>query len=444
MSPRRLAPSRPVVRGWRLVAACLAVAVVAAWGGVAVPRAYADQYPSWADVQAARSSEAAKQAEVTAITNLVQTLKDQVKAAEDLAIKRGKENEAAQAALAVGKEKADRLAARSSALKATAEASHHEAAVVAAKLARSGDTNLTGTLLTSKARDATVLLSRLSSMGKLTATINGIYSKAAQDDNLAKAASDQATSAKDELTTLAARAQAEAEKAAAAQKQMIAALQAETAHEGELQAQLASLTSATQVTEQQYQAGVAARAAAAAAAAAAARARAQSGDAGPISSDDQALAQELMGYVNAGQLVGSYPDHIFEIRWIAEGRSVPNCGIDTSVLQAMVIAEHMFSSVGVSDINRRCTGQIEGAGIYSQHYMNGGGHAVDFYSLGGQGTNGADSNALALIRTLDNFMPYGSGLGQRQCRMSAGDEPGLRHFQDFSDTCNHLHVNDPM
>ncbi|CAM5342948.1 coiled-coil domain-containing protein [Leifsonia shinshuensis] len=444
MSPGRSALSPSVVRNWRLVAICVVVASVVAWGGLAAPKAYADNYPSWADVQAARSNEAAKQVEVTAITNLVQTLKTQVKAAEDLAIQREKENEVAQAALAVGKDKADRLAARSTALKATAEASRREAAVVGEKLARSGGPDLLGTLLTSSAGNTDALLSRLSSMGRLTATVNGIYSKAAQDDNLAKAASEQAASAKNELTVLAAKAQAEAEKAAAAQKQMIAALQAETAHEGELQAQLASLTSATAITEQQYQAGVAARAAAAAAAAAAARARARSGDAGPISSDAQALAQELMGYVDSGQLVGSYPDHIFEIRWIAEGRSVPNCGIDTSVLQAMVIAEHMFSSVGVSDINRRCTGQIEGAGIYSQHYMNGGGHAVDFYSLGGQGTNGADSNALALIRTLDNFMPYGSGLGQRQCRLNAGDEPGLRHFQDFYDTCNHLHVNDPM
>ncbi|HEU4598808.1 MAG TPA: hypothetical protein VFS26_03600 [Solirubrobacterales bacterium] len=444
MSSARPATSPSAARNWRPVAIGVVVAVVAAWGGLAAPRAYADDYPTWADVQAARSNEAAKQAEVTAITNLVESLKVQTKAAEDLAVQREKENAAAQVALAAGKEKADRLAARSSELKAQAETSHHEAAVVAEKLARSGGTNLTGTLLTSSSKNASALLARLSSMGKLTATINGIYSKAAQDDNLAKAASDQADAAKKELTALAAQAQAEAEKAAAAQKQMIAALQAQTAHEGELQAQLASLTSATAVTEQQYQAGVAARAAAAAAAAAAARARAQSGDPGPISSDSQALAQELMGYVDSGQLVGSYPDHIFEIRWIAEGRSVPNCGIDTSVLQAMVIAEHMFSSVGVSDINRRCTGQIEGAGIYSQHYMNGGGHAVDFYSLGGRATNGADSNALALIRTLDNFMPYGSGLGQRQCRMSAGDEPALHHFQDFSDTCNHLHVNDPM
>lgn len=43
----------------------------------------------------------------------------------------------------------------------------------------------------------------------------------------------------------------------------------------------------------------------------------------------------------------------------------------------------VFDQVGASDINRKCTGQIEGAGIASSHYFNGGGLAVDFYQLNG-------------------------------------------------------------
>ena len=42
----------------------------------------------------------------------------------------------------------------------------------------------------------------------------------------------------------------------------------------------------------------------------------------------------------------------------------------------------------MSDINRRCTGQIEGAGTDSSHYADGGGHAVDFYLLDGQALTG--------------------------------------------------------
>ena len=426
---------------WRLWAGLVIAVLVAASGVVTAPTAMADSYPSWGDVQAARSNEAAKQAQVNAITALISNLKTQVKAAEDAAVARERENEAAQLALTAGQDKADALTAVAAKLKIKSETSHQQAATVLAKFARTGGPNLTGTLLISKSSDRAGLLYRLSSLGKLTSTINRLYSQAAQDSNNAKAASDQAVAAKDALATLAAAAKTALAKAAQAQKDMIASLSAQTAHQNELQAQLASLTSATAMTEQQYQAGVAARAAAEAAAAAAARA---AGSSAPVSSDARAIAHELRGYVAAGQLSGSSPDHIMEIRWIAEGRSVPNCGIDTQVLQVMVIALHTFASVGVSDINRRCTGQIEGAGIYSQHYAGGGGHAVDFYSLGGSQATGADGNSLALIRVLDPRMPYGSGLGQSNCRTAAGNEPALRNFQDFYDTCNHLHINDPM
>lgn len=160
-----------------------------------------------------------------------------------------------------------------------------------------------------------------------------------------------------------------------------------------------------------------------------------------ISGNAQALAQELVQAADKGQLTGSIPDHIKEIRWIAQGNAVANCGVDTRILQVMVIAVHTFERIGVSDINRKCTGQIEGAGTESAHYNNGGGHAVDFYSLGGTTTNGADANALRLIGILDPMMPKGAGLGQKGCRTAAGDDPALANFHDFADTCNHLHVD---
>ncbi|MBB2969270.1 MULTISPECIES: coiled-coil domain-containing protein [Leifsonia] len=407
--------------------------------------AQADNYPSWNDVLAARATEAGKKAQVAAITALISGLKEKVKAAEDEAASRERDNERAQAAFTAGQDRATRLATNAASLQTQADASGKHAAAVAAKFVRTGSGNLTGTLLVSTTSNRAGLLYRLSVLGKLSSTVDKLYSQAARDSNLAKAASDQANSARDALASLAAAAKSALANAVKAQQSLISSLSAQTAHEGELEAQLASLSSATAVTEQQYQAGVAARAAAAAAAArAAAEAARQAGPNAPVASDARALAQELMGYVAAGQLSGSYPDHIMEIRWIAEGRSVPNCGIDTQVLQAIVIAMHTFSNVGVSDINRKCTGQIEGAGIYSQHYAGGGGHAVDFYSLGGRASTGADANSLALIGILDPRMPFGSGLGQSNCRAQAGNEPRLRNFQDFYDTCNHLHINDPM
>jgi hypothetical protein len=106
-----------------------------------------------------------------------------------------------------------------------------------------------------------------------------------------------------------------------------------------------------------------------------------------------------------------------------------------------VLAVREFDSVGVSDLNRKCTGQIEGAGIYSSHYKDGGGHAVDFYWLDGNGLSGADGSSLRLIALLDPLMPDGSHVGQSQCRAAAGTPVALTHWTEFEDSCSHLHVD---
>lgn len=156
-----------------------------------------------------------------------------------------------------------------------------------------------------------------------------------------------------------------------------------------------------------------------------------------VSPTVQALAVQLMGAVAAGRLVGSTPNHIPEIANLAEGKVVPNCGVDYRVLQAISIALDNFNQVGVSDINRRCTGQIEGAGTESAHYAEGGGHAVDFFLLNGSPATGGDARSLQLIRILDPLVPSGTGLGQIECRPSIA----LDNFQPFSDTCNHVHID---
>lgn len=160
-----------------------------------------------------------------------------------------------------------------------------------------------------------------------------------------------------------------------------------------------------------------------------------------VSKQAQALAVELMAAVSAGRLKGSTPDHIQEIQWIANGVAQPDCGIDLRILQVMVLAIRSFDTVAVSDINRRCTGQIEGAGVNSSHYMSGGGHAVDFYGLNGQGLNGADANTIAFAKILDPLMPKGSDLGQQSCRTSQGIHLNLVNLTEFDDSCTHMHVD---
>ena len=156
-----------------------------------------------------------------------------------------------------------------------------------------------------------------------------------------------------------------------------------------------------------------------------------------VSPSVQALAVQLMGAVAAGRLVGSTPNHIPEIANLAEGVAVPGCGVDYRVLQSISVALEHFSQVGVSDINRHCTGQIEGAGTESSHYANGGGHAVDFYLLNGAPLTGGDARSVQLIQILDPLVPNGSGLGQINCRASIS----LTNFKPFDDTCNHVHID---
>lgn len=160
-----------------------------------------------------------------------------------------------------------------------------------------------------------------------------------------------------------------------------------------------------------------------------------------VTGDTRTLAVNLVTAIDAGRITGLIPDHLKEIRWIAQGRTVPNCGVDVRILQVITIALTTFGRVGISDINRRCTGQLDGAGVLSSHWIHGGGQAVDFYSLAGVPTSGADANALRLIRTLDPVMPTGARVGQAECRTAAGDAPALVHLIPFDDTCTHLHVD---
>lgn len=164
-----------------------------------------------------------------------------------------------------------------------------------------------------------------------------------------------------------------------------------------------------------------------------------------VSADAMTLAQQIMAAHAEGRfttLVGSdQPDHLPEIQAIALGQILPDCGIDVGILQAMVVALNNFSSVGVSDINRKCTGQSLGAGEASSHNVEGGGHAVDFYSLNGTPITGADTASIKLIGLLDPMMPKGSRIGQSDCRADAGTSVTATNFSQIPDGCNHLHVD---
>jgi hypothetical protein len=160
---------------------------------------------------------------------------------------------------------------------------------------------------------------------------------------------------------------------------------------------------------------------------------------GTVGGDAQQLAQGLVEKLDAGKIAGLTPDHMKEIRWIAAGETHENCGINLAVLQIITIAANTFDRIGISDINRLCTGQYLG-NPNSSHWANGGGHAVDFYSFNGVPTTGADANAIQLLNIIGPMMPAGSAFGQIQCRSAAGTTVEYPGVDQFNDTCHHLHI----
>jgi hypothetical protein len=162
-----------------------------------------------------------------------------------------------------------------------------------------------------------------------------------------------------------------------------------------------------------------------------------SGAACVVSGDARQLAGNLVKQMKAGRLTLLEPRYGDEIRRMADGTASADCGLDPRVLQIITIALQQFHTVGVSDLNRKCTGSLLGAGTASAHWINGGGEAVDFYSLGGSALTGGDVNSMTFLHALAPLMPAGARAGQVECRTPIV----LPNMTQFSDTCNHLHLD---
>lgn len=158
-----------------------------------------------------------------------------------------------------------------------------------------------------------------------------------------------------------------------------------------------------------------------------------------VSGDSQALALELVQRMDDGTFT-AFTDPEQQIRWIAAGTTVPDCGIDVRTLQIIVLATRQFDRVGVSSINRLCTHDDAGGGTLP-HVREGGGKSVDFYMPDARSLSGSDGLTLRLIGMLDPIVPAGSRIGQSNCRASDGVPLSLQHFTQFIDTCTHLHVD---
>ena len=257
MRPRR---SRPFA-----IAAVLSVLVTGTIVGTSAT-ASATDYPSWQDVQNARSSVAAAQKEIANLKSLLTGLQANVTSTQAAATDLGNKAQVAQTNYDEKSQSAAASQQQADAARAKADQSKEQAGQLAAQIATSGSgTDLSATLFFNGGK-ADSLLSELGLANLVKDQSAGIYEKAIQDQNTAQSLTDQANVARDALKSLASQAQKASDDAVAASEAANAALAAQQANEATMEAQLATLVTNQTHTEAEYQAGVQAQIAAAAAA----------------------------------------------------------------------------------------------------------------------------------------------------------------------------------
>ncbi|PPF27072.1 cell wall-binding protein [Rathayibacter tritici] len=257
----RSARSEGAPRLGRLRGAALASAVLALVAGllVATP-AQAVDYPTWADVEAAKGDTAAAAAQVDRITSLISDLQGQVAAAQQLAQQRGDEHFAAQQAFDEASDESTKLEDRAAASAGEADKASQQAGLLAAQLYRSTGTDLSVNIfLDQQAGQADQLLSKIGNMTKLVERSSAIYEQASTARNTASSLAAQAEVAKAERERLRIAAEQKLAEATAAQEASEAALAEQQRQSVVLEQQLAALRDTESKTIADYEAGVAAR-----------------------------------------------------------------------------------------------------------------------------------------------------------------------------------------
>ena len=296
---------RSRMRMWRrgalaalAVTALITPVLLPAGGGAPVTAAWAAasvDYPTWAQVKAAKASEAKTKAQIAAIKKLLAQLDATLKAAQAVEIAKGEAYEKTQDAYDTQAMITDQLITQADAAGTAADDAKKLATQLLALLSRSGGEDVVARLL-AHTDDSEGLLARLETMDRLSQRSEQVYSDALQLRNTADSLSDQAEVAKkkrDELKDVAEAALDEARQATAAAD---AAVQEQEDHKADLAAQLSVLTEKREATEKDYQAGVVAREKARKAREAAAAAAAAAN--GGANADGWALPSP--GYISSG------------------------------------------------------------------------------------------------------------------------------------------------
>lgn len=244
-------------------AATAAVSIAAAFaltatGGMPASAAPRPDYPTWAEVQAAKQNEAAKKAEIAKLEKLVKDLQAEADALAKVAMEKAEDALLAQGDLQAAEAKTSRLADQLADAQKRADSSAKLAAALVARLARSGGGDASVMLAFSSEADGDRLLSRLGTMSKLTESSTALVEQAIFDRRTVESLADEAKLAETERRTradAAVKAQTDAESAASQVESQVAA---QAANRALMYAQLASLKGTTAEIEQQYAEGVAA------------------------------------------------------------------------------------------------------------------------------------------------------------------------------------------
>lgn len=210
--------------------------------------------PTWADVQAAKSNEAAAAAKVRQIEGLIAQLQQQVAATQAEAERTMGIYTQAEADYMAADARFQGLTAEAEASAAQAEEASEQAAILAAQLYRAGGVDQSIELfLDDDAAAADVLLSKLAMMSKATERNTTIYQSAQTAANNATSLGQQAEVAKGEREQLKVAAEEAMAAAAAAAASAQATLAQQQEQQETLNAQLAALKDTTATTVAGYQ-----------------------------------------------------------------------------------------------------------------------------------------------------------------------------------------------
>ena len=216
--------------------------------------AFADEYPTWEEVQDARRDVAKAEAKVKQIMALLEKLEKEAADAEMEAARLGEVYYEALAELDEATFRQQQLQSEADSAQILAEESRLQAGQFVAELARVGGADLSATLFIS-GDDATQLLSRIGYAAKIAEQTDGIYARALADQNAAQSLSDQAEVARQIREELQVIAEAAYEAANAAALRAYAAVEAQFENSARLEAQLEVPIEKREATEADYQKG---------------------------------------------------------------------------------------------------------------------------------------------------------------------------------------------